>query len=240
MKKTYITSMPDHIGAFLKASECFAALNINITRVSYNKAVDSHTLFIDAEGTKEQLEKADRELEKIGYLQNNANKSSIVLLEFCLRDVPGTVAGILRLIQEFNFNISYINSQENGSDYQLFKMGLYVDEPEKIKTFLASAEKLCKVRVIDYNSSEKVYDNSIFYNTYVLALSQMMGLSDSENQDLLIFFQLLVFQLGRLGQLVIFAPPVVKHQQRILNFYRKTRMVEEGYRCRSGHGITPF
>ena len=55
MKKTYITSMPDHIGAFLKASKCFSALGINITRVSYNKAVDSHTLFIDAEGTPEQV-----------------------------------------------------------------------------------------------------------------------------------------------------------------------------------------
>ena len=51
--------MPDHIGAFLKASKCFSALGINITRVSYNKAVDSHTLFIDAEGTEEQLNKAD-------------------------------------------------------------------------------------------------------------------------------------------------------------------------------------
>ena len=60
--------MPHHIGAFLKASKCFSALNINITRVSYNKAVDSHTLFIDAEGTEEQLKKADVELEKIGYL----------------------------------------------------------------------------------------------------------------------------------------------------------------------------
>ena len=53
MKKTYVTSMPNHIGAFLKASKCFSALGINITRVSYNKAVDSHTLFIDAEGTEE-------------------------------------------------------------------------------------------------------------------------------------------------------------------------------------------
>ena len=58
MKKTYVTSMPDHIGAFLKASRCFAALGINITRVSYNKAVDSHTLFIDAEGREELLKKA--------------------------------------------------------------------------------------------------------------------------------------------------------------------------------------
>jgi hypothetical protein len=59
MKKTYITRMPDHIGAFLKASECFDSLGINFTRVSYNKAVDSHILFIDAEGDADQLEKAE-------------------------------------------------------------------------------------------------------------------------------------------------------------------------------------
>lgn len=47
MRKSYATSMPNHIGAFLKASECFSALGVNIIRVSYNKAVDSHTLFID-------------------------------------------------------------------------------------------------------------------------------------------------------------------------------------------------
>ena len=109
MKKTYVTSMPNHIGAFLKASKCFSALGINITRVSYNKAVDSHTLFIDAEGTEEQLKKADIELEKIGYLQSNTNRSSIVLLEFCLKDIPGSVMSVLTLINDFNFNISYMN-----------------------------------------------------------------------------------------------------------------------------------
>lgn len=55
MRKTYITTMPDHIGAFLKASECFAKLGVNITRVSYNKAVDSHMLFIDVEGQPDQV-----------------------------------------------------------------------------------------------------------------------------------------------------------------------------------------
>ena len=88
MRKTYVTSMPNRIGAFLRASKCFSALGINITRVSYNKAVDSHTLFIDAEGTEEQLKRADEELEKIGYLQNTYTKTSIVLLEFCLKDGP--------------------------------------------------------------------------------------------------------------------------------------------------------
>ena len=63
-------------------------------------------------------------------------------------------------------------------------MGLYVEDSDKISEFLTEAEKLCKVRVIDYNSSEKVYDNSIFYNTYVLGLSQTMGLSEDVKNEL--------------------------------------------------------
>ena len=199
MKKTYVTSMPNHIGAFLKASKCFSALGINITRVSYNKAVDSHTLFIDAEGTEEQLKKADAELKEIGYLQSNSDKTSIVLIEFHLKDIPGSVTNILTLINNFNFNISYISSQENGTDYQQFKMGLYVEDSDKISEFLTEAEKLCKVSVIDYNSSEKVYDNSIFYNTYVLGLSQTMGLSEDVKNELLVHVNLAMQTLDEQG-----------------------------------------
>lgn len=199
MKKTYITSMPNHIGAFLKASKCFSALGINITRVSYNKAVDSHTLFIDAEGTEQQLAMADTELEKIGYLHNGKNRTSVVLIEFCLKDIPGSVTDVLTLINEFNFNISYISSQENGSDYQFFKMGLYVDDPDRIAKFLSEAEKLCRVRVIDYNSSEKVYDNSIFYNTYVMGLSAMLDLDDDISKELLVHVNLAMQTLDEQG-----------------------------------------
>ena len=38
MKKTFVTNMPNQIGAFLKASRCFSELGINITRVSYKRA----------------------------------------------------------------------------------------------------------------------------------------------------------------------------------------------------------
>lgn len=199
MKKTYVTTMPDHIGAFLKASQCFAELGINITRVSYNKAVDSHTLFLDAEGTPEQLAEADRQLTQIGYLQNSKSENSIVLLEFCLRDVPGSVTDVLKLINAFHFNISYISSQENGTDHQLFKMGLFVDDANRITEFLASAEKLCRVRVIDYNHSEKVYDNSIFYNSFVSGLSKTLELSEEVKNDLLVNANLAMQTLDERG-----------------------------------------
>ena len=199
MKKTYVTTMPNHIGAFLKASKCFSELGINLTRVSYNKAVDSHTLFIDAEGSEEQLKKADAELEKIGYLQGGSNQTSIVLLEFCIEDVPGSITNVLTLINDFNFNISYISSQDNETNYQNFKMGLYVDDFEKISLFLKEAEKLCTVRVIDYNRSEKIYDNSIFYNNYVTGLSQTMGLSEAVSRELLVHVNLAMQTLDEKG-----------------------------------------
>lgn len=103
------------------------------------------------------------------------------------------------MINDFNFNISYISSQENGTDYQLFKMGLYVDDTDKITDFLKEAEKLCRVRVIDYNSSEKVYDNSIFYNTYVLGLSQTMGLPEDISRELLVHVNLAMQTLDEQG-----------------------------------------
>ena len=199
MKKTYITTMPNHIGAFLKASECFAALGVNITRVSYNKAVDSHTLFIDAEGSEDQLRAADEQLARIGYLQTPDNDKGIVLVEFQLKDVPGSVTEVLRIISEYRLNISYISSQENGSAYQAFKMGLFVEDEVVLKAFLARVEAICPVRVIDYNHSEKVYDNSIFYRSFVLGLMQTLDLPEDRREALLVNSNLIMQLLDEKG-----------------------------------------
>lgn len=199
MKKTYITHMPNHIGAFLKASECFAKLGINITRVSYNKAIDSHTLFIDADGDEEQLKKADEMLTRIGYLQLPDNDKSIVLLEFMLKDKPGSVTEILRLIDQYRLNISYISSQENGTDYQAFKMGLFVDDETHFKKFLSEAGKLCVIRFIDYNHSENIYDNSIFYQSFVSELMKCLDLPASYQDELLVNSNLVMQTLDEQG-----------------------------------------
>lgn len=123
MKRTFVTVMPNHIGAFLKASRCFAEIGVNITRVSYNKAVDSHMLFIDAEGTADKLDEAARRLTQIGYLQCDESGRSVILLEFRLRDVPGSVTAVLELISEFSFNISYISSQETARTISISRWG---------------------------------------------------------------------------------------------------------------------
>ena len=90
MKKTYITNIPNKIGALLQATKLFTELGINITRVSYNKAVDSHALFIEVQGDEDKLLLADQHLSDIGYINNSDSELGIVLLEFTLRDVTGS------------------------------------------------------------------------------------------------------------------------------------------------------
>lgn len=199
MRKTYVTNMPNHIGAFYKASKCFSELGVNITRVSYNKAVDSHTLFIDVEGSAESLKQADERLKEIGYLSSETENSRIVLLEFCLEDKPGAVTKVLELISKFNFNISYISSQENGSGYQFFKMGLNVKGHLDLTEFLTKANELCEVKIINYNTADKVFDNSLFYNSYVSGLVDVLKLSQQNKEELLVNVNLAMQTLDERG-----------------------------------------
>lgn len=186
MKKTFVTTMPDRIGAFLRASRCFAALGVNISRVSYNKAVDLHTLFIEAEGTPEQLEQAGRELTAIGYLQSGAPESRVMLTEFTLIDRPGSVGEVLEVIRDYHFNISYMSSQEDGSGTQHFKMGLLVEDPARVEEFLRRVAAICPVRVLEYDRGEKNYDNSIFYESFAQGLAELAELPEEERRELLI------------------------------------------------------
>ena len=199
MKKTFVTVMPNHIGAFLKASRCFAELGLNITRISYNKAVDSHTLFIDAEGTEEQLAKAAEALERIGYTPQETREKTVALLEFQLPNAPGSITEVLELIRNQQMNISYMSAQDSDLTHQIFKAGLVVESQEQLDFFLSEARKLCDVRQIEYNPVDKVFDNSLFYNTFVNELYEAMNLSEQSKTELLVNTNLAMQNLDELG-----------------------------------------
>ena len=195
MKRTFTTVMPDRIGAFLKADQCLAGLGLNITRVSYNKALDKHTLFIEAEGSEAQLEQAAEELTKMGYLNQNTTFGDVILVEFKLIDRPGTVMPILELIHEYNFNISYISSQEGDGEVQYFKMGLFVEDDKAVSEFFSKAAMLCPLRVLEYNKSEKILDNTVFYLSFANEISEKMGLSEEEKGLLMVDSNLIMQML---------------------------------------------
>ncbi|MBQ2726884.1 MAG: MBL fold metallo-hydrolase [Clostridia bacterium] len=199
MKKTFTTIMPDRIGAFLRANRCLSGLGLNITRVSYNKAVDMHMLFIEAEGDADTLALAERELTAMGYLPTQPDFGSVILMEFTLKDEPGSLTPVLELINSFAFNISYISAQENGSGYQLFKMGLYVDNGREISEFVSRAALLCPIRILDYNKSEKVLDNTVFYLSFANEISEKMGFGSEQKNGLIVNSNQIMQMLDEMG-----------------------------------------
>ena len=185
MKKTFITHLPDRAGAFLAASRVISGEGANIARVSYNKAVDIHTLFLDVAGTEEQLDRVAEALTGLGYIQDGRGETRVMLVCFTLRDVPGAVLPILELVRRYDFNISYISSQGDGTGTQDFKMGLLVEDASAVKRFLDEAARLCPVRVIEYDESERVLDNTVFYIGFVNQVSQKLRLSYDQAREVM-------------------------------------------------------
>ena len=185
LKKTYITKMPDQSGAFMEASRAISAAGANITRVSYNKAIDTHTLFIDVSGDEAQLQAVSEALQRIGYIQNEGDAPRVILMEFVLRDVPGAVLPVLELLHRYRFNISYISSHENGTPYQNFRMGLFIEHPQDVRRFLEEAAPLCEIRIIDYDESERVLDNTVFYLAFANRMARKLNLSRRKANELI-------------------------------------------------------
>jgi glyoxylase-like metal-dependent hydrolase (beta-lactamase superfamily II) len=182
-RKSYVTNMPDKTGAFLLASQIIAKHQGNIVRVSYNKAVDLHTLFIEVTAAEEDLYEITSELETIGYLHPKISEINVIIIEIKIPDVPGAVLPVLEILNNYDINISYINSCENGAPYQNFKMGLLIENPSQIKMLLDDISELYQVDIIDYADSEKNLDNTIFYIRLANEMQKLLGLRTEKTME---------------------------------------------------------
>ena len=186
MKKTFMTTMPDHAGAFLKADRCLSRLGLNITRVSYNKAVDAHMLFIEVEGAEESLQLAQLELSQLGYLTEHHRGSGVILLEFKLKNEAGALYPVTKLVDSFGFNISYMSYVQSDDEYQRFKMGVFIEDPKALSEFMHRVSQLCPVKVLNYDKSEKVLDNTVFYLSFANEISEKMGFDERAKNRLVV------------------------------------------------------
>lgn len=182
-RKSYVTSMPDKTGAFLIASKIIAKNNGNIIRVSYNKAVDLHTLFIDVEAAEDSLEEIEKELRTIGYLKNKLAETRVMVVNIKIPDASGAILPVLKILDTYDINISYMNSSSNNSEYQDFKMGLLIENPMIIKLLLEDISEVYQIDIIDYDSSEQNLDNTIFYIRLANEMQKLMSLSTNKTME---------------------------------------------------------
>ena len=181
--KSYVTNMPDKTGAFLLASKIIAKHNGNIVRVSYNKAVDLHTLFIDVEAAEPDLEEIAKALESVGYLKGTIPETRLIVVAIKIPDRPGAVLPVLKILDRYDINISYIDSSASGAPYQNFKMGLLIENPTLVKMLLDDISELYPIDILDYDDSERNLDNTIFYIRLANDMQKRLGLSTEKTME---------------------------------------------------------
>ena len=179
-RKTFVTTMPNKAGAFLVAANIISKYGGNIVRVSYNKAVDLNTLFIDAVADEDSLLKIGEELDKIGYLNKKISEINVIMVSIRIPDKPGALIPVLKILSSYDVNISYINSVQNKTDYQDFVMGLLIENPSEIELLLEKIKEIYPVNVIGYDDTKNNFDNSIFYIRLANEVKKNLNLSQGK------------------------------------------------------------
>lgn len=199
MKRSFMTTLPDKTGAFLEASRIILAHGGNMTRASYNKAVDAHTLFLDVEAEESQLAAIEDDLTAAGFLQT-ASYVKIVLAEFEVTDKPGATIPVLETLANYRVSISYISSQPGSTGTVLLKLGLYIEEPGVIETLLRELSALCAVRILDYDAGEKRLDNTVFYLTFADEMRRLLRMTQEQTSEFIYYANLVMQQLDEKGE----------------------------------------
>lgn len=178
--------MPDKAGAFLIASRNIASCGGNIVRVNYNKAVDVHTLFIEVAAAPSQHMEIEKSLVSCGYIANEGPDAQILMLSLTLPDVPGAVTPVLEILDRHQVNISYISSQENGTPYQHFKMGLLIENTKEIIHLIKQISRICEIHILNYQVTDRLLDGTVFYISFANAIREILSLSQEETNTVLI------------------------------------------------------
>ncbi len=186
MRKTYITKVPDKTGVFLTASRIISAHGGNIVRINYNKAVDTHTLFIEVAAEPSEHDAIARELEAEGFLTTGYDDRRVLMLALRIENVPGGVTPMLEVLVRHHINISYVSSTEDGTPYQHLKMGVLIEDATEVSRLIDELSQLCEVRILDYEITDRLLDGTVFYVNFANQMRDLLGLSDDDARFLLV------------------------------------------------------
>ena len=183
LKRTFTTNVPDKPGSFMLVAKVIKKYNGNIIRVSYNKAIDLRTLFVEVRAYPHELELIENELNILGVLEKSVADTELIVVNIKIKDEPGGLYPVLKILDRYDVNISYLNSNEENGLYQNFKMGLLIENPHIIKMILDDISESYQIDIIDYSGRESALDNTIFYIRLGNKIEKLLDLSPEKTME---------------------------------------------------------
>ncbi len=177
-KRTFTTRTPDKPGAFMLACKVIMEKGGNITRVSYKRG--GLNLFIEVQGTRDQLNAIEKGLSEISYIDYVPRIPIVLVMEVKISDTPGSLFPVLKIIDKYDVNISYLNSRAENREYQYFKIGMEVSDPQVSKKILDEVSEIYLLNVVQYNGNYDELDYTVEYIRLANTIQKLFSLDDSK------------------------------------------------------------
>ena len=186
MEKSLTLVLPDRPGALREVAHLLAERHVSVLRANYNRVIDVHTLFLDVSGTKAHIERAEEELHALRLFPGERSLGEVHTLEFSLRDETGALEPLLALVERHGLNITQFDARSDGVADNTVRLSVHVDRREQVDALVEDASQLCPVRVLEPDQSFNVVDNSTFTINFAHELAGRLGLSEADEQILLV------------------------------------------------------
>jgi len=159
-----------------------------------------HTLFLEVDADEHELQEIYTKLNELGYLTADEMENKLLVIELVLPDRPGSILPVLEKIKSYAVNISYMSSKSSDTEYQNFKMCLFIENPETTKKLLDELSRICDVRILDYDITEKRLDNTVFYLSFTNKMRTLLDLDQEKSNEFVINSNLIMQLLDEKGE----------------------------------------
>lgn len=177
-KYAFVARVPDQPGALHRAAEIISRHQGNINRIQFDRRIDPHTVFFEVSSTPEAREAIRRGLVELGYLQTALKSLSFLRLSIHIPNKPGALLDFLGCTTSHGANIAMIDFDDRGSFPDLLTVSLNLEESSVVSSLLDKLKSRYRIDVLEYDTSGKSLDDTVFYLRFAQAIRSLVGESE--------------------------------------------------------------
>lgn len=179
-KYAFVARIPDQPGALHRAAGIISRHQGNINRIQFDRRIDPHTVFFEVTSTPDARQAISNGLQELGYLQTALKRLSFLKLSVHIPHTPGALLDFLRCTTSHRANIALIDFDDRGSSPDLLTVSLNLEESTAVSCLLDQLKSLYRMEVLEYDTSGKYLDDTVFYLRFAQAIRGLVGESGDE------------------------------------------------------------
>jgi glyoxylase-like metal-dependent hydrolase (beta-lactamase superfamily II)/ACT domain-containing protein len=184
-KFSFIAHMPDTPGSLHRAAAIIKKYDGNINRIQFDRRIDPGTVFYEVTAEDESYRKITGDLEAIGFLQTSLKPLNFLKFAVFLPHRPGALFEFLQYTTSAGANIAYIDFDDKGRHPGRLTVSLSLEQNPEVDHLLDQLKSRYRLDIIEYDTTGKHLDDTVFYVRYAQAVRELIG--DSEEPFLLSF-----------------------------------------------------